>query len=49
MARQFTCVVQDAIAVIQEPTMNVHVFPGIELHTPPNIPDAVEPDDMILQ
>jgi hypothetical protein len=48
IARQFTCVVQDAIAVIQEPIMNVHVSPVIELDIPPNIPEAVEPDDMIL-
>jgi hypothetical protein len=41
-------VVQDAIAVIQEPTMNVHVFPVIELNAPPNIPEAVESDDIIL-
>lgn len=36
-------------AVIHVPTMNVHVSPVIELNTPPNIPEAVEPDDIILQ
>jgi len=48
MAKQLTCVVQLAIAVIHEPTINEHVFPVIELDTPPNIPEAVEPDDIVL-
>jgi len=44
-----TNVANDLLAVIFDPSMNVQVFPVIKLHSPPNIPEDVDPDDIVLQ